>query len=496
MMIALGKCTRGPWPGVALLLAAALLTVRVEAQLITIPVVISNARVITMGGRELEKATIIIKGDRISELGRNLKVPFLARRIDAEGRTITPGFIDVYSALGMTSGRSRTASPTSRAEDAVDRYATEHLGEALRGGVTAAYVSSRGGVGVHGTGAVIRLVPGQDGSLGEVLAGEKVLEIDLGSAQRPLARIATFDAVRKQFRDALDYRRTREIYEEDLKEYEEKLKERAEKKKKDDKDDKDDKDKKPEAKKSADKDGKDKGGKEKGADKPPTRRGGATGAPSTTSKSPAGEKSPEKDELKKPTEPRRDPAKEVLLRALDRELRVRIEAHRSADILNALDLQTEFALDVILEGATEAHLVADAIAKVEVPVVLGSQLEPEVRQEGPFRGRLESGAVLSRAGVDWWVGSGARAGAAARFAFLNAQIAAAASRVDDPGGHALALVTSRAAELLDVAGQIGRIAPNLKADLVIWSSDPRDPAAKVEKVFIDGKLAYDAKAAP
>ena len=76
------------------------------------------------------------------------------------------------------------------------------------------------------------------------------------------------------------------------------------------------------------------------------------------------------------------------------------------------------------------------------------------------------------------------------------RVAAAASGIENPGAHALALVTSRAARLLKVADQIGRLAPNLKADLVVWSGDPLDPSTTVRKVFVDGKLAYNAEVSP
>lgn len=483
----------------AVLSISSTLAPRLEAQLVS--TVIQNARIITMNGPPIENGMIIIRGDRISAIGRDLDVPFLSRRIDAAGAALTPGLIDVYSSLGMTTGSSRTGQSTSRAEDGFDRYAVGHLSEALRNGVTAAYVSSRGAVGIHGTGAVIRLVPGDDGSVGEPLSTGSVLEIDLGSSRSPLARIATFESVRKQFRQALEYRRSREIYAEELEEYEKALKERARKKKKSDTE-KNDTEKNDTEKKE--------GAQDERRNGVQRRRGNgqvagteASSAPETAEPPPeekpdsSASKRPAKDDLKKPTEPKPDRRKDVLLRALDREIAVRVEAHRSADILNALDLKKEFSLDITLVGATDAYLLADEIAAAEVPVVLGDQLRSEVYTDGPRQRRnAEDTAALSRAGVDWWVGSGARSSARSRFVLLNAQIASAASGVPSPDDHALALVTSRAARLLNVADRIGRLARNLKADLVVWDRHPGDPQAVVRKVFVDGKLAYDAEVSP
>lgn len=473
-MIPPGRC---PLLRLAPLVVACLLASRLDAQLLS--TVIENARIVTMRGSTIARGTIIIKGDRISAIGVNPDVPFLSRRIDAQGGTVTPGLIDIYSSLGMTSGATRTGKPTARAEDAFDRYATEHLQEALRNGVTTVYISSRGAVGIHGTGSVMRLVPGTDGSMGEALTSGSVLEIDAGSGRSPLARIATYDSVRKRFNDALKYRRDREIYEEDLEEYEKKLEERASKNKK--------------ADESKDGQRKETGKENKTASENGKRGPGSKPSPGTSD----GKKSDSKDDLKKPAEPARDRSKEILLRALDRELQVRVEAHRSEDILNALDLKKEFSLDLVLVGATDAYLVADEIARAEVSVVLGDQLGTELYTDGPFRRRSAvAGATLNRAGVSWWVGSGARSASATRFVLSNALVAVAASGIENPAAHALALVTSRAAALLGVADQIGRLAPTLKADLVVWSGDPLDPATTVRKVFVDGRLAYDAEVSP
>lgn len=447
-----------PRPWLAASLVIVLAPTPGEAQLFKRALVISHARILTMNGTTIEDGAIVIENGRITAIGRKPNIPLLPRIISARGRTITPGLVDVHSALGMTTGSSARGSPTSRAEDAFDRYAVETIREALRNGVTAVHVSSGGATGVHGKGAVIRLEPQDGGTIGDVLRSGADLGIDMGSSLKPIARLQMFNSIRKQFRDALEYRRDREQYEEELEEYLKKVSTRAEKKKKKQKD-----------KESA------------GAAKQPPRRGG-------NAKSQAAKKDDKKDELKKPSEPRRRPSLEVLLRALDRELPVRIEAHRSEDLLNALDLASEFSLDLILLGATDAHLVARETAQAEAKVVLGSMLQTELYRAGR-RWLPDNGARLSRAGVRWWVGSGAGSGSEARFVLMNAQLAARRNGSD----NALELVTSRAAELLRVEKEIGRLKKNMRADLVIWSGDPFDPASRVEKVFVGGKLAFEAE---
>ncbi len=64
-------------------------------------IALKNARIITMKGDEvLEKATILIQGNRIKSIGTALSIPETAKQIDLSGKTIMPGIIDVHAHLG------------------------------------------------------------------------------------------------------------------------------------------------------------------------------------------------------------------------------------------------------------------------------------------------------------------------------------------------------------------------------------------------------------
>lgn len=70
--------------------------------------VISGARIVTMKGDEvIENARIVIKGNRISEIGATDKVaiPAGAKQIEANGKTIIPGIVDVHWHGGMGEGQ-------------------------------------------------------------------------------------------------------------------------------------------------------------------------------------------------------------------------------------------------------------------------------------------------------------------------------------------------------------------------------------------------------
>ncbi|MCF7222177.1 amidohydrolase family protein [Marilutibacter chinensis] len=65
-------------------------------------VAFTNARIVTMRDAEnreevIESGTVLVRGDTIEAVGSNVAVPADARVIDASGKTIVPGYIDVHA---------------------------------------------------------------------------------------------------------------------------------------------------------------------------------------------------------------------------------------------------------------------------------------------------------------------------------------------------------------------------------------------------------------
>jgi imidazolonepropionase-like amidohydrolase len=55
-----------------------------------------------------------------------------------------------------------------------------------------------------------------------------------------------------------------------------------------------------------------------------------------------------------------------------------------------------------------------------------------------------------------------------------------------PWGEALAMITSRPAQVVGMGGEIGSLAPGRRGDVVIWSGDPLQVTSAAEAVYIDG----------
>jgi imidazolonepropionase-like amidohydrolase len=62
---------------------------------------ITNARIVPVSGPEIERGTIVIKGNRIQAVGAGVSVPSGAKVVDGTGLSVYPGFIDAGTDLGL-----------------------------------------------------------------------------------------------------------------------------------------------------------------------------------------------------------------------------------------------------------------------------------------------------------------------------------------------------------------------------------------------------------
>ena len=82
----------------AVLLAAPFLPAAVPSA-----VAIKDAHVVTVGGADLPKATIVLRNGLIEDVGPNVTIPADAWVIEGNGLTVYPGFIDALSTWGIPS---------------------------------------------------------------------------------------------------------------------------------------------------------------------------------------------------------------------------------------------------------------------------------------------------------------------------------------------------------------------------------------------------------
>ncbi|MGE7834978.1 amidohydrolase [Viridibacillus arvi] len=174
---------------------------------------------------------------------------------------------------------------------------------------------------------------------------------------------------------------------------------------------------------------------------------------------------------------------ENMAKVLNKEIPLRVHAHRADDIITVLRIKREFDINVTIEHCTEGHHIADYIAKHDVRVSVGptmstrSKVELKDKKWSTIKTLLDAGVPCSLTtdhpvvGVEYLVTSA---------------IHAIKNGITEQ--QALQAITLNAAKHLGVDDRVGSILPNKDADFVIWSGNPFDLNSKVEKVFINGEI--------
>jgi imidazolonepropionase-like amidohydrolase len=162
--------------------------------------------------------------------------------------------------------------------------------------------------------------------------------------------------------------------------------------------------------------------------------------------------------------------------------RVVFAVDRASDIRRAVAFAKRNGMKPVIAGGAEAWVVADELARDNVPVLLDA-LQDLPSTFDKLGSRLDNAALLHKAGV--------------RIAFTqfneshNArkirQLAGNAVAHGLPKDAALAALTSQPAEIFGLARERGRIAPGQVADLVLWSGDPLEVTTIADQVWIAGR---------
>lgn len=186
--------------------------------------------------------------------------------------------------------------------------------------------------------------------------------------------------------------------------------------------------------------------------------------------------------------PDRDLALEALVEALEGERIVHHHTHRHDDILTVLRIAEEFGLRVVLQHASDAHLVADEIAASDR--VVGASLILIDAPGGKIEAKdndFSSGAALESAGavVGFHTDDGITD---SRFFFRQAALAVRAGMSRE---GALEGLTMAGAVMMDLADRIGSLEPGKDADFILLDGDPLSVYTHVLETWIDGERVFD-----
>lgn len=180
--------------------------------------------------------------------------------------------------------------------------------------------------------------------------------------------------------------------------------------------------------------------------------------------------------------PERDLQKEILVKALHREILVKAHAHRADDILTAIRIGKEFNLDLSIEHCTEGHLIAQQLKKENVKIILGPLITERCKIELKNL-TFEAPRKLYEQGIEFAIMTD--------HPVIPTQYlpvcAAICVRYGLPEEEALKAITLNAAKAVGLEDRLGSIQPGKQADIVLWAGDPLDARTKVEQVWIRGQ---------
>ena len=394
---------------------------------------ITNATILTGTGERLENASLLISDGKIVFVGEG-QVPAGVNTIDASGRWVTPGLIDVHSHLGVyaSPGVKAHADGNEMTNPTTPNVWAEHsiwpqdpgFSRALAGGITSLQILPGSGNLIGGRGVTLKNVysnsyqgmkfPGAPHGL-KMACGENPKRVYGERKQLPSTRMGNMAAYRAQWIAAQQYI-------DDWAAYEKKV---------------------------------------------------ADG----------------KDDTKVP---KRDLKMETLAGVLKGEILVHMHCYRADEMLTILDMADEFGYKVTaFHHGVEAYKIADELAENGVCGALWADW-------WGFKMEAYDGIQENIALVDRPEGSCAivHSDSAEGIQRLNQEAAKAMSRgnrvgMDISPEHAIGWITSNAAKSLGIADQTGSLEVGKMADVVIWSGNPFSVYAKAGQVFIDGAMVYD-----
>jgi imidazolonepropionase-like amidohydrolase len=183
--------------------------------------------------------------------------------------------------------------------------------------------------------------------------------------------------------------------------------------------------------------------------------------------------------------PPRDLKKEALALVLERKIPALVSAERVDEIATALRLAKEFDLDLIISGASSAHLLLDHLSQCCVLVGPPSEAQyvVDVRERPPA-----IPAALAAKGISFALASGDET----QHISLLARAGMAVRNGLDPN-LALASITIDAARILGLESQIGSLEVGKDGDIVLHDGDPFSYTTHVETVLVNGRIAYQRK---
>lgn len=416
------------------------------------PVLLQHATVLTGTGQRLDDADVLMQDGKVVAVGTALDAPADATRVDATGKWITPGLIDVHSHLGVYSspGVSAHSDGNEMTSPVTPNVWAEHsvwpqdpgFAAALAGGITTMQVLPGSANLIGGRGVTLKNVPattyqamkfpGAPWGL-KMACGENPKRVYGGRNTSPGTRMGNVAGYRAAFIDASEYVRKNT----------------------------------PKAEQP----------KKKRSWWQSSSNGNGNGAAADSDKDAGG---------------KRDLKLDTLAGAIKGDILVHIHCYRADEMATMLDLAKEFGFKVsAFHHGVEAYKIADRLASEGVCGALwadwwGFKMEA-------FDGIQENIALVDRPQNSCAIVHSDSQEGIQRLNQEAAKVMAHAklAGIDIPPERAIRWLTQNAAKSLGVLDKTGTLETGKMADVVVWNGNPFSVYAKAEQVYIDGARIYD-----
>ena len=186
-------------------------------------------------------------------------------------------------------------------------------------------------------------------------------------------------------------------------------------------------------------------------------------------------------------EPPKDLRSEIMMRVAKGDVRLLVTAHKVQDLMTALRLAKEFNLKMVLDGASEAPLIANEIKAAGIPVIVHATM---ARAGGDTASlSIETASKLRAASIPVALQSGYEGYVPKTRVVLFEAAMAAANRLLPQ--EAMAMVTIDAARILGIDNRVGSLEKGKDADIAMYDGDPFEFTTHCTGTIINGRVVSE-----
>jgi len=200
----------------------------------------------------------------------------------------------------------------------------------------------------------------------------------------------------------------------------------------------------------------------------------------------------QKGMAKEEDKPDRDIAMDALQPVINREMTVKIHAHRADDILTGLRLAKEFNLKVTIDHCTEGYMITDVLKDRLIEQGAGIIIGPLLSERSKIELKnlsFEAPRILEEAGIPFAMMTDHPV---IPIQFLPVQ-AGLAVREGLSEETALRSITRYAAEIVGIADRVGTLEVGKDADIAVYDGHPFDYRTHCVLTLINGKPVFQSR---